>query len=369
MSSRLARAVLASHDESDAEAAPTNRRHDDASARRSSVVKQSNSEDEEDDYMNMTFEATEALNTKSESAIHRRARQKRENIERSTNQKTKAQLRAEEVAKREEALATHLDESNKGFRMMQKLGFKAGDALGKTEMGGRTEPIALDLKMGRGGVGADAEKKRKVREEVAQRERDEGVKRQKVAETETEYRERIVRERMESRQEGQWYGAMKICEELDEKDGILAKDGVQSDKEDGDGEEQFQQRRRTANSAPLRRIPVEYRELVRARIARDRDKRERHAREEQRETGHRVTSSYYDRDQEQDSQAVLEEVEVEQEDAELDELNALSPGERLERAISYLRSKHRYCFWCKTQYESDEAMAELCPGLSEDDHP
>lgn len=369
MSKRPAEAILASHEEADPESAAKKTRLGDSSRSGSPVTVQSRIDDEEDDYMNMTFEATEALTKKPESAIQRRARQKRENIERSTNQKTKAQLRGEEDARCEEALATQLDESNKGFRMMQKLGFKAGDALGQAEMAGRTEPIAVDLKMGRGGIGADAEKKRKVREEVAQREKNEGIKRQKVAETETEYRERVVRERMDQEKERQWFGAMKICEELAEKDGGLNGEGSGRVAEDGEREQKGQQQGQTPASEPLRIIPVEYRELIRSRIARDRDKREQQLREELRETGGRVSSSYYDKAQEHDHQSLLEEVEVEQEDAELDEYNGLAPSDRLDRVIAYLRNEHRYCFWCKTQYENAEAMGEMCPGLTEDDHP
>jgi hypothetical protein len=66
-----------------------------------------------------------------------------------------------------------------------------------------------------------------------------------------------------------------------------------------------------------------------------------------------------------DTSTILEQ-ELEEEDPELDEFNALDPSERLARLVVYLRERHRYCFWCKYRYETDEM--EGCPGLTEEDH-
>lgn len=57
---------------------------------------------------------------------------------------------------------------------------------------------------------------------------------------------------------------------------------------------------------------------------------------------------------------------MEEEDEELDEFLSLEGKEKLRTLVEYLRQEHRYCFWCKFQYE-DEKM-EGCPGLEEDDH-
>ncbi|KAI0269226.1 hypothetical protein BC834DRAFT_820533 [Gloeopeniophorella convolvens] len=46
----------------------------------------------------------------------------------------------------------------------------------------------------------------------------------------------------------------------------------------------------------------------------------------------------------------------------------LTPVERLERVLEYLRTEYHYCFWCGTQYGSSDEMKEECPGPDEDMH-
>ncbi len=71
----------------------------------------------------------------------------------------------------------------------------------------RTEPLALNIKEDRGGIGLDAERKRKLREEFAHE-----SKRQRA--DEGEYRERVRAEREEQRLERLVLGAMKVAERL-----------------------------------------------------------------------------------------------------------------------------------------------------------
>ncbi|KAK0633445.1 hypothetical protein B0T14DRAFT_506780 [Immersiella caudata] len=58
--------------------------------------------------------------------------------------------------------------------------------------------------------------------------------------------------------------------------------------------------------------------------------------------------------------------DLDDEDTELDEFNALPLEERLGKVAKYLREEHRYCFWCKYAYP--DAEMEGCPGLTEEDH-
>ncbi|KAF7355180.1 G-patch domain-containing protein [Mycena sanguinolenta] len=46
----------------------------------------------------------------------------------------------------------------------------------------------------------------------------------------------------------------------------------------------------------------------------------------------------------------------------------LHAPDRLQLVLSYLRDNYAYCFWCGTQYESAEEMANQCPGEDEDSH-
>ena len=57
-----------------------------------------------------------------------------------------------EVEKRHEGLQKSIDSSNKGFAMLAKMGYKAGESLGKSNSG-RIEPIPIEVKNDRGGLG------------------------------------------------------------------------------------------------------------------------------------------------------------------------------------------------------------------------
>ena len=82
--------------------------------------------------------------------------------------------------------------------------------------------------------------------------------------------------------------------------------------------------------------------------------------------------TYNDPDEDKDDKRALAtdnnplEEDIEQEDPELDEFNALEPAQRLRRVVGYLRETYHYCFWCKYRY-LDGSM-EGCPGVAEEDH-
>lgn len=310
--------------------------------------------DDEDDYLTMTFAEPES-DFKKETLTQKKKRLAREAEERA-RPKSKAQIAEEERAKRDAALkAANIDQNSKGFKMMAALGYKTGTALGKeTSTNGDTksdtrllEPIGVDMKEDRSGIGADSEKKRKFREEVERKQDSE--KRQKV--DALEFRERQQKEREEKRVEGQFYGAMKVAERLDEETNT-----------NGDTNQ--------ARKRPLSSYNVLWRGLVKRRLLADRDRRMRH------DLDHSLSRlpTYDDPDEERDDQialsrkALIEEVDVEldQDDEELDTFEALSPSEKLDLLVSHLRDEWHYCFWCKYQYP-DDAM-EGCPGKTEEDH-
>lgn len=71
---------------------------------------------------------------------------------------------------REEALKkSTLTEENKGFSLMKKMGYKSGEALGRSkpssnETKPNIEPISVEIKLDRGGLGQVEERKRKLKE-------------------------------------------------------------------------------------------------------------------------------------------------------------------------------------------------------------
>ena len=346
-------------------------------------------EEEEEDYMSMTFTDTPTTHTTTtktskpqpETSLQRRLRLKRE-AEARSRPKSKAELAAEADSRREAALAQSLFVSqpkSKGLAMMARMGFTAGEALGRRKTtpppqpqsqspsaqggdldrnrdrnqggggGARTEPIRIEIKDGRGGIGLESDRKRKLRE--AAEEAGERAKRGRV--DEGEYRERLRREREEARWGRQVLGAQKVAERM----------AGEREEADGDG-------KKGVVSRPLKAVPVVWRGLVRAREEGERDRRMRHDLEQ----GLARLPTYEDVEEDEDDKTALGKAkttyvtadDLDEEDPELDEFDALPADERLRRVVEHLREEYHYCFWCKFTYP-DEKM-DGCPGLTEEDH-
>jgi hypothetical protein len=306
---------------------------------------------------------------------------------------SKAELAAQEAARRDAALATStLDPTNKGFQMMAKLGFKPGQALGKSQheeaknqefdstSRARAEPLNLVFKEDRGGIGLDSEKKRKFLEEA-----EEVVK--KVKQDEGDYQDRVRSERETRRAEAQFHAAQKVAERLDaEADAEhgesiqtkIPKDPDGKDKSSEGGTDETDTPQPKVSVKPISQINILYRGLVREREEKERSIQARHLLQTS------LPSSFFPNarlpgyddptleredkvalDNKPDISTILEQ-ELDEEDPELDEFNALGPSERLTRIVQYLRETHRYCFWCKYRYETEDM--EGCPGMTEEDH-
>lgn len=295
---------------------------------------------------------------------------------------------------------------------MAKLGFKPGDRLGRrsppahapaatvpqastestgediqpsTENGGnekekenknentawiqsRAEPLRLIVKEDRGGIGLDSEKKRKFRQET------DHVSKKAKAE-EGEYRDRMRAEREERRCEGLVVGAQKVLEKLETDD--------MNEKEEG-------KKVKGKKEKSLKEVNVLYRGLVRERMEREREKLARMVFEDSLSSMSETRShfpkprlpKYNSGDDEDEPHALQQDPKegddiafVEQsldsddeaeDDAELNEFDALPSSEKLSKLVMYMREKYWYCFWCKYRYDSAEM--EGCPGITEEDH-
>ncbi|GAO13797.1 uncharacterized protein UV8b_03972 [Ustilaginoidea virens] len=316
----------------------------------------------EDDYMNMTFEEPAP---RVETSLQRIKRLKKESLARGMV-KSKAQLAEEEAAAREKALTTSMLDAptgkrSKGFAMMAKMGFTGGGLGKKDEQSGNPgtpEPIKVNIKEDRGGIGMDSEKKRKMHEAM------DGRVAKSVKVDPDEYRERVRKEREDERLEKQFEAAQRVAERMDDEQ---SQSEVSSASRQGPGS--------GSSSAPfparpLRSIPVLYRGLVRRREERERDRRMRYDLEQSLSR----LPTYDDADDDEEDQIALGKKQMlyvtaedlDQEDEELEEFDAREPAERLGQLVKYLRERHRYCFWCKMQYD-DEAL-DGCPGPTEEDH-
>ena len=102
-------------------------------------------------------------------------------------------LQKTEDEKRSEGLSSAISSSNIGFRMLQQMGYNPGKALGKHEQG-TLEPLNLDVKRSRSGLGRDEIEKAKAIGKAKAREiADEakkGISKQKRDELESGFRER-----------------------------------------------------------------------------------------------------------------------------------------------------------------------------------
>lgn len=81
---------------------------------------------------------------------------KRTEDEQKHKQKPVKQL---EVERREEGLNSAITSDNKGFSMLAKMGYKQGDAIGRNSSGGGggiVEPIPIQVKTNRAGLGREA---------------------------------------------------------------------------------------------------------------------------------------------------------------------------------------------------------------------
>jgi len=112
---------------------------------------------DEEDYMSDAFLATledVRPGLKRSHATQREHKLLKKKIEECQSKKPKSsQL---EVEKREEGLQKSLDSTNKGFALLAKMGYKAGESLGKSGKSGRLEPIPIEVKNNRSGLGRDA---------------------------------------------------------------------------------------------------------------------------------------------------------------------------------------------------------------------
>ncbi|KAF4625212.1 hypothetical protein G7Y89_g12959 [Cudoniella acicularis] len=313
----------------------------------------SHDEEDGDDYMNMVIAEPSAPKEK-ETYTQRRLRKQRES-EAKGRVKSKAERAADEAAAREVALSKSLlDSENKGLAMMAKMGFKGGALGSKNNIGARLDPIGINMKEDRGGIGLDTEKKRKFREEVEK----EG---KRVKAEEGEYRERVRKEREDARLESLFGAAMRVAERMD---------GEKEEEEAIKNGQVDEITKRTISTKPLKQINVLWRGLVRQREEKERDRRMRY-------DLHQSLSrlpTYDDPDEDKEDKKALGKDKIqhtlvedlEEEDPELDAFIALDPAERLHKLVLHLREEYNYCFWCKFTYPDKEM--DGCPGLTEEDH-
>ncbi|CAG5125117.1 unnamed protein product, partial [Candidula unifasciata] len=88
-----------------------------------------------------------------------------------------------EATHREAGLKSSISSDSKGFALLQKMGYKPGMGIGKHGTG-RVEPVSIELKNNRSGLGRDTEKKKVKRQKAEERRKETFVDRLKERFTE-----------------------------------------------------------------------------------------------------------------------------------------------------------------------------------------
>ncbi|KAK7504149.1 hypothetical protein BaRGS_00004453 [Batillaria attramentaria] len=130
----------------------------------------SQNSDDEEDYMSdaILFKCEDKRPglVSSQAAKQRIAREKKQQLSNETNKVKPKKVIEQE--KRTEGLTTAITSDNKGFSLLQKMGYKPGMVIGKKGTG-RAEPVPIEIKTDRGGLGRETEVKRKQEEVQAMR--------------------------------------------------------------------------------------------------------------------------------------------------------------------------------------------------------
>ncbi|KAM3606170.1 uncharacterized protein V6R79_011942 [Siganus canaliculatus] len=177
--------------------------------------------DEEEDYMSDAF-LSKIQDVKPGVSMVRRVKEamKKDIQQKETNIKNRQKTyKEQEKESREAALKNSISNENKGFALLQKMGYKAGQGLGK-KGAGRVDPIPLNIKTDRGGIGMEEMKKRKAEEELEHYRQKVRAKQQNETKSLEDFRSRVKTEREERKIEADLRKSQRSCEQLDSQKGV-----------------------------------------------------------------------------------------------------------------------------------------------------
>ncbi|KAL4641369.1 G patch domain-containing protein 11 isoform X1 [Arapaima gigas] len=180
--------------------------------------------DDEEDYMSDAF-LNKIPDVRPGMPMLKRVKQalKKEELHKEKNLKNRQKTyKEQEQESRESKLQSSISNENKGFALLEKMGYKAGQGLGK-DGAGRVEPIPLNIKTDRGGIGMEEVKKRKAEEKLEHHQQKVRMQQQAEKQSLEDYRQHRVRmraEREERQTEGDLQRSQRVCEQLDSQKGI-----------------------------------------------------------------------------------------------------------------------------------------------------
>ncbi|XP_004616161.2 G patch domain-containing protein 11 isoform X2 [Sorex araneus] len=173
-------------------------------------------EEEEEDYMSDIFvNVQEDVRPGLPMLRHvRQARQKEEKQQEANLKNKQKSIREEERERRDLGLRSALGSENKGFALLQKMGYKSGQALGRSG-DGIVEPIPLTLKTGKSGIGHEALLKRKAEQRLESARRKARLQSLAAEHAEEQFRMRLKTKQDEAKLEGDLRRSQRACQQLD----------------------------------------------------------------------------------------------------------------------------------------------------------
>ncbi|XP_054248291.1 G patch domain-containing protein 11 isoform X7 [Indicator indicator] len=159
-------------------------------------------EDEEEDYMSDLFVNVRQdvrpglpMVRRMKEAIQKEGKQKEAN-----ERNRQKSIKEEEKERRDLVLKSALGNENKGFALLQKMGYKSGQALGKS---------------GRSGLGHEELKKRKAEEKLENYRKKLHMRKQANEQATDQFRLRFKTKQEERKMEGDLRKSQRACQQLD----------------------------------------------------------------------------------------------------------------------------------------------------------
>lgn len=228
-----------------------------------------------------------------------------------------------EAERREEGLQEAIGADNKGFSLLQKMGYKPGTAIGKSGSG-TVNPIPLHLKSDRQGLGRAA-----AIEELKEAKRRIRAKRQESSQegavSVEQFRARLKQKSDQKLTDIDLFKSQKACHQLDTEGGCTEP-----------AESWFWPK----ITKPTKKI----------------EGKNETCDESPEDVGTGSVEEKTNQAGETDS------------DSDSEEEDEFEASEKLEMLTKYLRSTYNYCTWCCLKFDDEKDMQNECPGSTREDH-
>ncbi|KAK4472540.1 hypothetical protein MN116_003783 [Schistosoma mekongi] len=258
---------------------------------------------------------------------------KRQRVVEANRRKNKCLSKSEtEIHHLKEGLKKKVGPENKGFSLLSKMGYIPGKGLGKNATG-IADPVAIEIPQGREGLGFASEKNERITFQ-------ENIGQQIQIAYKEEFRSTMAMRFQQNRLNRQLDTARRTCRDLDMKESIKTPvhesfwppvDPVPTEDIDN---AKYGSGSRSSNFKLVKgKLPV--------RVVLDH------------EVG--VSEDFPDND-------------LAKLDPNYTKCDYASIQKNFLQLLSYLRSRHNYCFWCSLQYRDQSELLDQCPGENEDQH-